>query len=151
MLFGYKILIKTDHKNLTHQHSAHASDRVLCQRLLLEEYGTELQYIEGEQNVVADALSRLPTEEIFTFDEADATDFPLNLATLTKKQQTDDYLQLALQQHPSNYVAKKGKVTQCMSTRRSRQFMSLPLYVPLSYSGTTQVSSIPVSSACSAQ
>jgi hypothetical protein len=107
MLFGHKIIVKTDHKNLTHQYSTHASDRVLRQRLLLEEYGAELQFIEGEQNVVADALSRLPTEEIFTFDKADDTDFPLNLATLASKQHTDDYLQLALQQHPENYVAKK--------------------------------------------
>jgi hypothetical protein len=35
MLFEHKIIIKMDHKNLTHQVSAHASDRVLRQRLLL--------------------------------------------------------------------------------------------------------------------
>ena len=28
-------------------------------RLLLEEYGPELRYIKGENNIVADALSRL--------------------------------------------------------------------------------------------
>jgi hypothetical protein len=67
MLFGHTIIVKTDHKNLTHQSSSHASDRVLCQHLLLEEYGVELQYIEGEKNIVAYALSRLPTEELFFF------------------------------------------------------------------------------------
>jgi len=76
MLFGHKIIIKTDHKNLTHQVSAHASNQVLRQRLLLKEYGAELQYIAGEKNVAADALSRLPTEEIFLFEAEN--EFPLN-------------------------------------------------------------------------
>jgi hypothetical protein len=48
MLFGHAIIVKTDHKNLTHPASTHASDRVLRQRLLLEEYGAEIQYIQGE-------------------------------------------------------------------------------------------------------
>jgi hypothetical protein len=32
-------------------------------RLVLEEYGPELEYIEGERNVVADTLSRLDIED----------------------------------------------------------------------------------------
>lgn len=48
-------------------------------------------------------MSRLPTEEIFTFNNDDA--FPLNLATLARKQLVlDDYLQLALQQQQPDYV-----------------------------------------------
>jgi len=105
MLFGHKITVRTDHKNLTHQLSTHSSDRVLRQRLLLEEYGVELEYIEGEKNVVADALSRLPTEEIFTFDAA--VDYPLHLETLAMKQATDDFLAIALQHQPPAYVATK--------------------------------------------
>jgi len=105
MLFGHKITVQTDHKNLTHQLSTHSSDRVLRQRLLLEEYGVELEYIEGEKNVVADALSRLPTEEIFTFNAA--VDFPLHLETLAMKQATDDFLAIALQHQPPAYVATK--------------------------------------------
>jgi len=101
MLYGHAIVVKTDHKNLTHHVSTHASDRVLRQRLLLEEYGVDLQYIEGEKNVVADALSRLPTEEFFLFDEDN--DFPLQLTVLARKQLTNDYLQEALQQQPSAY------------------------------------------------
>jgi hypothetical protein len=31
-------------------------------RLILEEYGPELEYIKGERNVAADALSRLDIE-----------------------------------------------------------------------------------------
>jgi hypothetical protein len=49
MLFGHKIVVKTDHKNLAHQLSTHASDRVLHQCLLHKEYGVDLQYIQGEK------------------------------------------------------------------------------------------------------
>jgi hypothetical protein len=61
MLLGHQIIIKTDHKNLTHPLSTHTSSRVLRQWLLLEEYGADLEYVQGSSNVVADALSRLPT------------------------------------------------------------------------------------------
>jgi hypothetical protein len=74
----------------------HLSDRVLRQRILIEEYGVELEYVKGENNIVADTLSRLPTEEIFAFPQsADAT-FPLDLATMAAMQKTDQELQLAL-------------------------------------------------------
>ena len=63
MLLGQKLTIYTDHKNLTHEYSTHSCDRVLRQRLLIEEYGAELVYFPGNKNVVADALSRLPTNE----------------------------------------------------------------------------------------
>jgi len=39
-----------------------------------------LQYIEGEKNIVADALSRLPTEELFVFEEEN--EFPLKLEVI---------------------------------------------------------------------
>ena len=40
--------------------------------LILEEFGPELKYIKGENNVVADALSRLeksPNQEILNISE----------------------------------------------------------------------------------
>ena len=36
------------------------TDRVLIQRLTLEEYGTDIEYIKGEKNIVAEELSILP-------------------------------------------------------------------------------------------
>jgi hypothetical protein len=102
MLFGHSIIVKTDHKNLTHPLSNHALDRILRQRLLLGEYGAELQYIEGEKNIMADALSRLPTAEIFIFQEANT--FPLNLQHLAKQQLTDPHLQQALQKPAPDYI-----------------------------------------------
>ena len=47
----------TDHKNLTYQHFN--KERLMCWRLILEEFGPELKYIKGENNVVDEALSSL--------------------------------------------------------------------------------------------
>ena len=64
ILFGQEIQVFTDHKNLTYPNSDFASDRVLQQRLTLEEYVAHLNYVKGEVNILADALSRLPMKEI---------------------------------------------------------------------------------------
>lgn len=45
------------------------SERVLRQRLVLEECGATIQYIQGEKNVVADALSRVPNTMNTTYEE----------------------------------------------------------------------------------
>ena len=59
MLWGQKIKIYTDHKNLIQDALGLNSDRVYRWRLLLEEYGPEIVHIKGIHNTVADALSRL--------------------------------------------------------------------------------------------
>ena len=60
ILLGHKILVYTDHKNLTYTNFN--TDRVMRWRLILEEYGPELIYTKGSTNIVADALSRLDIE-----------------------------------------------------------------------------------------
>jgi hypothetical protein len=94
MLFRHEIIVQMDHKNLPHPNSTHSSDRVLHQRLLLEEYGVDLEYIQGVKNVVADALSCLPTAKLFALSEED--EFPLNLALIAEQQLEDEKLQSAL-------------------------------------------------------
>ena len=59
MLWGQRIVVYTDHKNLTRDALGLTSDRVYRWRLLLEEYGPEIVYIKGIHNSVADAVSRL--------------------------------------------------------------------------------------------
>ena len=61
MLLGAKLFVYTDHRNLTHKLSQFTTQRVLRWRLLLEEYGPTFAYLPGPQNVIADALSRVPT------------------------------------------------------------------------------------------
>ena len=61
ILLGQQIHVHTDHKNLTYK--TFNSDRVMQWRLYIEEYSPDLQYIKGEKNVVADALSRLELDD----------------------------------------------------------------------------------------
>jgi hypothetical protein len=59
MLWGQRINVYTDHKNLTQDDLGLKSDRVTRWRILLEEYAPEIIYIKGIHNTVADAISRL--------------------------------------------------------------------------------------------
>ena len=118
ILLGQRIIIHTDHKNLTCKNFN--TERVMRWRLLLEEYGPELHYIKGENNIVADALSRLgmvkePTTEslppgeaaeLFAGDEREfdfPTDYPLSYAEIQAKQATDAYIQKRLREANTPY------------------------------------------------
>ena len=58
ILLGQKLKIYTDDKNLKCKNFD--TDRILLWRVILEEYIPEIEYIQGNKNIVADALSRLP-------------------------------------------------------------------------------------------
>ena len=58
---GSAIRVHTDHKNLTHRLTDFTTQRVLRWRLLLEEFNPTFLYKAGPNNVLADALSRVPT------------------------------------------------------------------------------------------
>ena len=59
MLWGQKIVVYRDHKNLIYDASGSTSNRVYRWRLILEEYGPEIIHIKGIHNTVADAISQL--------------------------------------------------------------------------------------------
>ena len=101
ILLGHRIIVHTDHKNLTCKHFN--TERVMRWRLVLEEYGPELRYIKGENNIVADALSRLDMVEAEDFhyinteeyqaecfaDTIEQEPYPLSYADIEAEQNKD--------------------------------------------------------------
>ena len=59
ILLGQRITVYTDHKHLTYKNFN--TERVVCWRMVIEDFGPELIYFKGNDNVVADAMSRLDT------------------------------------------------------------------------------------------
>jgi hypothetical protein len=94
-LLGYPFIAYTDHKNNTFN-DLKASDCVLYQLLLLEEYGVTFEYLLGKINVVADALPRLDIYVLKNQDEKclallfesefSSIKFPIHTALIFKEQ-----------------------------------------------------------------
>ena len=57
ILLGQEIKVWTDHQNLTYK--TFNTERVMRWRMIAEQYGAELHYIQGSKNIVNDVLSRL--------------------------------------------------------------------------------------------
>jgi len=95
-LLGQQIVVHTDHANLTYKHFN--SDRVMRWRLFIEEYSPDLQYIKGENNVVADALSRLPQQSISCQDSLDS------FYSIVECHKSDQKKTLPHDFHPLSYV-----------------------------------------------
>ena len=81
ILLRHQITVYTDHKNITHK--CFNTESLRRWRLILKEFGPELQYIKCEDNVVVDALYRLEMSdnqeilnisELYGYDDADQTD-----------------------------------------------------------------------------
>ena len=86
----------------------------MCWCLILKEFGPELKYIKGENNVVSDAISRiemsdnqdiLSISEIYGYYDADLPDiaYPICYHNIAKAQKTDAKLQQKLVSH-KNYT-----------------------------------------------
>lgn len=111
ILLGHQLIVYTDHKNLTCKNFN--TERVMRWRLVLEEFGPELRYIKGENNIVADALSRLDmmsTEEFEDkYDEVNLAEcfaaqifpkeFPCAYEQLEHEQKKDKDLQKEFQKN----------------------------------------------------
>ena len=61
ILLGQKIKVHTDHKNILYNNFSNS--RIARWRLILEEFSPEYVHISGKDNVVADALSRMETDD----------------------------------------------------------------------------------------
>jgi hypothetical protein len=61
ILLGQQLIVHTDHFNILY--GKLSNDRITRWILLLEEYGPRCVHIAGKNNIVADSLSRLETDE----------------------------------------------------------------------------------------
>ena len=137
ILLGMKIVVYTDHKNLTCKHFN--TDRVMRWRLILEEYGPELRYVKGEQNIVADALSRLKIQdsnesheqmqletiaELFAADDEDfPKEYPLSYAEIQTRQDADASIKKLLRDKPNDYKKesfRRGDKTYELVTKENK-------------------------------
>ena len=75
LLLGNEIVINCDHKNLTHNLTKFNTQRVLRWRILIDEFGATFKHKAGEENVIADALSRVPTSTSTTKTSIDLSSF----------------------------------------------------------------------------
>lgn len=90
LLEGRQFTIKTDHKPLTYafqQRLSKASERQLRQLDYISQFTTDITYVKGEDNTVADALSRINTIDMPT---------RLDLETIFLHQQDDEELKQLL-------------------------------------------------------
>lgn len=113
MILGYEIHVYTDHRNWTHD-KTYRNQRVLRWRMTIEDYVPIFHYVKGPDNVVADALSRLPIdpvapEESFNviaecFDASPTTwrrfQQPITIAEIGRKQKKDKHVQQLQRQSP---------------------------------------------------
>jgi hypothetical protein len=98
----------SDHENLVYAATVSESQRVMRWRLILKEFGPNIQHIAGNDNVVADMLSHVPSansdqdeletsdaqyhaKEIFVIEENITNDdgFPLTLIKVFNEQQKE--------------------------------------------------------------
>ena len=82
MLWGQRIKVYTDHKNLVRDALGLTCDRVYRWRLILEEYGPQIVYIKGVDNIVADVISRLDYDESINTRNINVHERCLSLAKL---------------------------------------------------------------------
>ena len=108
ILLGHQITVCTNHKNLTYK--IINRERVIRWRLIVEEFGPELKYIKGENNVVDDTFSCLEMSdsqeilnisELYGYDDKDLPDitYPIRYHDFAKAQETDAKLQQKLVSH----------------------------------------------------
>ena len=98
IIFGYEINVFSDNKNLFYATTLSESKRVMRWRLILEEFGPNIQHIAVVDNIVADKLSRLPSTPSNKYDTCTrkAQSCANESFTLGRMENNKDYLSLNL-------------------------------------------------------
>lgn len=105
---GRQIIVFTDHKPLIYAFSKLNSDKESPRRIrqlsYISEFSTDIRFISGNQNVVADALSRIETINCPTI---------LDYAALAQQQASDEYLLQVLRVSDNNLQFKQFYLPDC--------------------------------------
>ena len=99
ILFGHKINVFSDHKNLVYAAMGSESQRVMRWRIiLLEEFGPNIQHKTGIDNVVANMLSHVPSAncELDEVEPSNAQCHVKELFAIETNNVIDDGIPLAL-------------------------------------------------------
>ena len=129
LLLGSRILIRTDHKNLTHEMTQFTTQRVLRWRLILEEYGPTFVHVPGKDNLIADALSRVPMDATPLSEEGSAALFFAflsdDICQCLQEGQVEDLL--AMPMHDV-YTAESCTVDNRMTTQTNDSLLYYPVF-----------------------
>ena len=120
---GQALVVHTDHLNLLYKKLASAC--LVRWQMLLEEYGPTVQHIQGEKNIVTDALTRLElsqkqhdeiqdtkvTTQLSYVNQTDLNEvleevFPMSPKEIKSHQRKDARLMKSLEEH-KEYQLKK--------------------------------------------
>lgn len=125
MLEGRPLTIYTDHKPLNNAFSKIGSDKETSRRtrklLYISEFTSDIQHVEGSENIVADALSRV---------EAIQCPTSVDFAEVARAQETDTQLTTLQNDKNSNLQFKtillpSGNISICceVSSNRARPYL----------------------------
>ena len=82
ILLGHHINEYTDHRNLVYDNFT--KEKVLCWRLLLEEYAPTIKYIKGYDNVTVDTLIMLPIINSYVKDSSITREYSAEICCVQK-------------------------------------------------------------------
>ncbi|KAJ8031654.1 hypothetical protein HOLleu_24913 [Holothuria leucospilota] len=127
ILEGQEFYILTDHKPLTHAFLAKPdrySPREIRHLDFISQYSTDIRYIKGSDNVVADALSRTDVNQL----DKISSSIPVDFDQIASSQQSDEELQklrqssgLKIEELP--LYTSHGTITCDTSTGRPRPYI----------------------------
>lgn len=108
MVEGRQLIIYTDHKPITYAFSKANSEKELPRRtrhlLFISEFSTDIRHLNGQDNIVADTLSRVETIECPT---------TIDYGELAREQENDMHIKQILNSNIAGHNFKKIMLPMC--------------------------------------